>query len=143
MPTEDVLLAAMLVSLPLTEPVFLATPTALHAQETSTSAHHASMVSQLILTPSDVFQLPNAHMVKNPTMETVRTFVTVDSSITKVSVFMVDALLDMSIMDLEDVLEVVHQLRLLAAQLDNSYSMELAFPTVVLDITEILSVKNV
>jgi hypothetical protein len=56
---------------------------------------------------------------------------------------MVDALLDMLIMDLEDVLEAAHLHQLLAAQLDNSYSMELAFPTVVLDITEILSVKNV
>ncbi len=54
--TEDVLLAAMLVSLPLMEPVFLATPTALHAQETLTSALHASTVSLSIQTPDDVFQ---------------------------------------------------------------------------------------
>lgn len=55
-PTEDVLLAAMLVSLPLTEPVFLATPTAPHAQATSTSAHHALTVSPSMPTQGDAFQ---------------------------------------------------------------------------------------
>lgn len=54
--TEDVLLAAMSVSLPSTEPVFLATPTVPHAQATSTSAHHASTVSPSMLTPSDACQ---------------------------------------------------------------------------------------
>ena len=141
-PMENVLLAAMLVSLPSTEPVFLATPTVLHAQATSTSAPHASTVSQLIQALDDVFQSPNAPMVKNQTMETVRTSVTVDSSTTKVSAFMVDALLDMLITDLEDAPEVAHQLRLLAAQLDSSCSMELVFPTAVLDSMEILSVRN-
>lgn len=75
-------------------------------------------------------------------METARTSVTVDSSTTKVSAFMVDALLDMLIMDSEDALEVAHQLRSLAAQLDSSYSMEPVSPTVVSDSMEILSARN-
>jgi hypothetical protein len=75
-------------------------------------------------------------------METARTSVTVDSSTTKVSAFMVDALLDMSIMDSEDALEVAHQLRSSAAQLDSSYSMEPVSPTVVSDSMEILSARN-
>lgn len=75
-------------------------------------------------------------------METARTSVTVDSSTTKVSAFMVDALLDMLIMDSEDALEVAHQLRSSAAQLDSSYSMEPVSPTVVLDSMEILSARN-
>lgn len=75
-------------------------------------------------------------------METARTSVTVDSSTTKVSAFMVDALLDMSIMDSEDALEAAHQLRSSAAQLDSSYSMEHVFPTVVSDSMEILSARN-
>lgn len=75
-------------------------------------------------------------------METARTSVTVDSSTTKVSAFMVDASLDMLIMDSEDALEVAHQLRSLAAQLDSSYSMEPVSPTVVSDSMEILSARN-
>lgn len=75
-------------------------------------------------------------------METARTSVTVDSSTTKVSAFMVDALLDMLIMDSEDALEVAHQLRSSAAQLDSSYSMEPVSPTVVSDSMEILSARN-
>jgi hypothetical protein len=81
-------------------------------------------------------------MVKNPTTETARTSATVDSSTTKVSAFMVDASLDMLIMDLEDAQEVAHQLRLLAAQLDSSYSMELVLPTAVSDSMEIHSARN-
>ena len=76
-------------------------------------------------------------------METARTSVTVDSSTTKVFAFMVDASLDMLIMDSEDALEVAHQLRSLAAQLDSSYSMEPVSPTVVSDSMEILSARNV
>jgi hypothetical protein len=75
-------------------------------------------------------------------METARTSVTVDSSTTKVSAFMVDALLDMLIMDSEDALEAAHQLRSSAAQLDSSYSMEPVSPTVVSDSMEILSARN-
>lgn len=75
-------------------------------------------------------------------METARTSVTVDSSTTKVSAFMVDASLDMLIMDSEDALEVAHQLRSSAAQLDSSYSMEPVSPTVVSDSMEILSARN-
>lgn len=142
LPTEDVLPAAMPASLPLTELVYLAILTALHAQETSTSAHPASMDSLLTPAPSDACQLPNAHTVKNLTMETVKISVTVDSSIIKVSAFMEDALLDMSITDLEDVLEAAHLHQLLAAQLDSSCSMGSVFPTAVLDSMEILSVKN-
>ena len=75
-------------------------------------------------------------------METARTSVTVDSSTTKVSAFMVDASLDMLIMDSEDALEVAHQPRSSAAQLDSSYSMEPVSPTVVSDSMEILSARN-
>lgn len=75
-------------------------------------------------------------------METARTSVTVDSSTTKVSAFMVDASLDMLIMDSEDALEVAHQLRSLAAQLDSSCSMEPVSLTVVSDSMEILSARN-
>jgi len=59
-------------------------------------------------------------MVKNLITETVRASATVDSSTTKASAFMVDALLAMPITDLEDALEAAHQPQLLAAQLDNS-----------------------
>jgi hypothetical protein len=117
---EDVLPAAMLDSPQSTEPVYLATLTALHAQETSTSAHPASTDSQLTQPPRDVSRLLNAHMVNNLIMETVRAFATVDFSTTKVSAFMVDALLAMPITDSEDALEAAHQPQLLAAQLDNS-----------------------
>lgn len=75
-------------------------------------------------------------------MEIARTSVTVDSSTTKVSAFMVDASLDMLIMDSEDALEVAHQLRSLAAQLDSSCSMEPVSLTVVSDSMEILSARN-
>ena len=75
-------------------------------------------------------------------METARTSVTVDSSTTKVSAFMVDASLDMLIMDSEDALEAAHRLRSLAAQLDSSCSMEPVSPTVVSDSMEILSARN-
>jgi len=97
---------------------------------------------QLTPTPSDVYQLLNAHMVKNQTMEIVRIFATADSSITKVSAFMVDALLDMLIMDLEDVLEAAQLQLLLVALLDSSCSMEHVFLTVELDSMEIRLVKN-
>lgn len=75
-------------------------------------------------------------------METARTSVTVDSSTTKVSAFMVDASLDMSIMDSEDALEAAHQPRSSAAQLVSSCSMEHVSPTVVSDSMEILSARN-
>lgn len=136
-PMENVLRAAIPASLPSMEPVCPATPTAPHAQATSTSAHLASMDSPSTPVPNDVCLLLNAHMVKNLTMETARISVTVDSSITKVSVSMVDALLDMLIMDLEDVLEAAHLQLLSAALLDSSCSMEHVFLTVELDSMEI------
>lgn len=75
-------------------------------------------------------------------METARTSVTVDSSTIKVSAFMVDALLDMLIMDSEGALEAAHPLRSSAARLDSSCSMEPVSPTAVSDSTEILSVRD-
>jgi hypothetical protein len=57
---------------------------------------------------NDVFLPLNAHTVKNSPMENVRISAIVDFCSTKVFASLEDALQDMLIMDLEDVLE-VHQ----------------------------------
>ena len=125
--TEPAWLAARADSLPSTEPVWPATPTALNAQEPSTLAPSALLVSPSMPPPQGVSLLTTALTAKNLPTETARTSATMASSTTTVSASTEDASVASLTTDSEAVLE-AHQELLVSkaspAQLDNSCSME-------------------